>query len=59
MRENTSLHEGSSVLDLKSDNYFSCAVGRKRSKARYLLGSLDDVVTFLKDLAEFSRPLIN
>ncbi|KAJ9690829.1 hypothetical protein PVL29_013134 [Vitis rotundifolia] len=56
MRQKTSLHEGSSVLDLKGDNYFSCAVGRKRSKARYLLGSLDDVVTLIKDLAEFSRP---
>lgn len=56
VRENTSLHEGSSVLDLKSDNYFSCAVGRKQSKARYFLGSLEEVVTLLKDLAEFSRP---
>ncbi|KAK9267678.1 hypothetical protein L1049_010110 [Liquidambar formosana] len=49
-----SLQEGSSVLDLNGDNYFSCAVGRKRSKARYLLGSSDDVVTLLKELAEFS-----
>eukprot|EP00262_Sarcandra_glabra_P018119 TRINITY_DN6425_c0_g1_i5.p1 TRINITY_DN6425_c0_g1~~TRINITY_DN6425_c0_g1_i5.p1 ORF type:complete len:426 (+),score=93.42 TRINITY_DN6425_c0_g1_i5:40-1278(+) len=49
--ENMSWHEGSSVLDLKGDNYFSCAVGRKRSNARYLLGSSDEVVTFLKDLA--------
>lgn len=56
MRQKPSLHEGSSVLDLKGDNYFSCAVGRKRSKARYLLGSLDDVVMLIKDLAEFSRP---
>ena len=47
-----SLHEGSSVLDLKGDNYFSCSVGRKRSSARYLLGSSDDVVTLLKELAE-------
>ncbi|KAF8413646.1 hypothetical protein HHK36_001638 [Tetracentron sinense] len=46
--------EGSSVLDLKGENYFSCAVGRKRSKARYILGSSDDVVTFLKKLAEAS-----
>lgn len=56
MREKTSVQEGSSVLDLKGDNYFSCAVGRKRSKARYLVASLDDVVTLLKDLAEYSRP---
>lgn len=46
--------EGSSVLDLNGDNYFSCAVGRKRSTARYLLGSSEDVVTLLKDLAESS-----
>ncbi|KAM1959252.1 hypothetical protein FF1_004759 [Malus domestica] len=54
MRDKMSLHEGSSVLDLKGDNYFSCAVGRKRSSARYLLGSSDDVVTLLKELAEGS-----
>ncbi|EXB58281.1 Alpha,alpha-trehalose-phosphate synthase [UDP-forming] 1 [Morus notabilis] len=51
-RDRMSLHEGSSVLDLKGDNYFSCSVGRKRSSARYLLGSSDDVVTLLKELAE-------
>ena len=27
--------EGSSVLDLNGENYFSCAVGRKCSSARY------------------------
>ncbi|TVU20585.1 hypothetical protein EJB05_36799 [Eragrostis curvula] len=43
--------EGSSVLDLKGENYFSCAVGRKRSNARYLLNSSDEVVSFLKELA--------
>ncbi|KAJ4977088.1 hypothetical protein NE237_002194 [Protea cynaroides] len=43
-------HEGS-VLDLKGENYFSCAVGRKSSNARYLLNSSDEVVKFLKDLA--------
>lgn len=47
-----SLHEGSSVLDLKGDNYFSCAVARKRSNARYLLGTIDEVVTLLKWLSE-------
>ncbi|KAH1120710.1 hypothetical protein J1N35_003870 [Gossypium stocksii] len=41
-----------SVLDLKGDNYFSCAVGRKRTSARYLLGSSDDVVSFLSRLAK-------
>ncbi|KAK1399198.1 Alpha,alpha-trehalose-phosphate synthase (UDP-forming) [Heracleum sosnowskyi] len=41
-----------SVLDLKGENYFSCTVGRTRSNARYLLGSSDDVVSFLKELAE-------
>ncbi|XP_057967009.1 alpha,alpha-trehalose-phosphate synthase [UDP-forming] 1 [Malania oleifera] len=39
------------VLDLKGDNYFSCAVGRTRTSARYLLGSSDNVVQFLKNLA--------
>ncbi|KAG8637388.1 hypothetical protein MANES_15G116000v8 [Manihot esculenta] len=47
-----SVHEGSSVLDLKGENYFSCAVSRKRSNARYLLGTTDDVVTLLKQLAD-------
>ncbi|KAI4374670.1 hypothetical protein MLD38_012637 [Melastoma candidum] len=39
------------VLDLKGENYFSCAVGRTRTNARYLLSSSDDVVSFLKELA--------
>ncbi|KAL1118583.1 hypothetical protein V6Z11_D01G045700 [Gossypium hirsutum] len=47
-----------SVLDLKGDNYFSCAVGRKRTSARYLLGSSDDVVSFLSRLAKDMLPLI-
>ncbi|KVI02135.1 Glycosyl transferase, family 20 [Cynara cardunculus var. scolymus] len=42
------------VLDLKADNYFSCAVGRTRTNARYLLPTSDDVVSFLKDLAQAS-----
>ncbi|KAK8967942.1 Alpha,alpha-trehalose-phosphate synthase [UDP-forming] 1 [Platanthera guangdongensis] len=50
-QEITSWHEGSSVLDLKGDNYFSCSVGRKRSNARYLLNSSEDVLLFLKELA--------
>ncbi|KAL2343233.1 hypothetical protein Fmac_004518 [Flemingia macrophylla] len=53
-RDRMAVHEGSSVLDLKGDNYFSCAVGRKRSSARYLLKSSDDVVNLLSDLAEHS-----
>ncbi|XP_022715686.1 alpha,alpha-trehalose-phosphate synthase [UDP-forming] 1-like [Durio zibethinus] len=47
-----SLQEGSSVLDLQGDNYFSCSVARKRSNARYLLGSSDDVVKLLRGLAD-------
>ncbi|KAI3947905.1 hypothetical protein MKX01_034570 [Papaver californicum] len=52
--EKITWNEGSSVLDLKGENYFSCAVGRKRSNARYLLSSADDVITFLQDLASAS-----
>ncbi|PHT90106.1 Alpha,alpha-trehalose-phosphate synthase [UDP-forming] 1 [Capsicum annuum] len=51
LRDRMTVHEGSSVLDLKADNYFSCAVGRNCSEARYLLGSSADVVSLLKDLA--------
>lgn len=53
-RDRISLNEGSSVLDLKGDNYFSCAVSRKRSTARYLLKTSDDVVNLLSDLADHS-----
>ncbi|PWA65224.1 glycosyl transferase, family 20, Trehalose-phosphatase, HAD-like domain protein [Artemisia annua] len=42
------------VLDLKGDNYFSCAVGRTRTNARYLLPTSDDVVSFLRDLSRAS-----
>ncbi|CAI0475259.1 unnamed protein product [Linum tenue] len=45
-------HEGSSVLDLKGENYFSCAVSKKRTNARYLLRSSSDVVELLKELAD-------
>ncbi|XP_064938146.1 alpha,alpha-trehalose-phosphate synthase [UDP-forming] 1-like isoform X1 [Musa acuminata AAA Group] len=55
-QETMSWREGSSVLDLKGDNYFSCAVGRKHSNARYLLNSSDDVVFFLGELAEAAHP---
>ncbi|EPS62481.1 trehalose-6-phosphate synthase, partial [Genlisea aurea] len=40
------------VLDLKKENYFSCAVGRPRTNARYLLNTSDDVVAFLKELGD-------
>lgn len=53
-RDRIALHEGSSVLDLKGDNYFSCAVARKRSSARYLLKTSHDVVNLLNDLADHS-----
>lgn len=42
------------VLDLNKENYFSCAVGRTRTSARYTIGSSDDVVSFLTRLAEES-----
>lgn len=42
------------VLDLKGDNYFSCAVGRTRTNARYTLTKSDDVVAFLTELARAS-----
>ncbi|KAH1222952.1 Alpha,alpha-trehalose-phosphate synthase [UDP-forming] 1 [Glycine max] len=38
------------VLDLKKENYFSCAVGRTQTNARYTLASPDEVVAFLKEL---------
>lgn len=48
--ENISWH----VLDLKKENYFSCAVARTRTSARYLLKTSDDVVAFLKEMQEAS-----
>ncbi|KAH0849589.1 hypothetical protein HID58_096259 [Brassica napus] len=44
------------VLEHKGENYFSCAVGRTRTSARYLLGSPDDVVCFLEKLADTTVP---
>ncbi|KAM7265326.1 hypothetical protein ACFE04_003009 [Oxalis oulophora] len=44
------------ILDLKEDNYFSCAVGKNQTKARYLLPSQHDVVSFLKKLADAATP---
>ncbi|XP_058779486.1 alpha,alpha-trehalose-phosphate synthase [UDP-forming] 1 [Vicia villosa] len=44
------------VLDLKKENYFSCAVGRTQTNARFTLPSPDEVAEFLKKLAlESSR----
>lgn len=54
VQDRMTVHEGSSVLDLKAENYFSCAVGRKRSSARYLLGSPADVMFLLKELVDCS-----
>ncbi|CAI0475468.1 unnamed protein product, partial [Linum tenue] len=51
-RDDRASHEGSSVLDLKGENYFSCAVSKKRTNARYLLRSSSDVVELLKELAD-------
>nr|TKS06647.1 hypothetical protein D5086_0000121100 [Populus alba] len=56
VHDSMSLPEGSSVLDLKAENFFSCTVSRKQSDARYLLQSSDDVVTLLKELAESKSP---
>ncbi|KAJ6367916.1 hypothetical protein OIU78_000481 [Salix suchowensis] len=52
VHDRMSLPEGSSVLDLKAENFFSCTVSRKQSDARYLLQSSDDVVALLKELTE-------
>lgn len=66
-KKTTNLHYGNprrsspekvswNVLDLKEENYFSCSVGRPRSNARFILGSSDDVVLFMKQLANASFP---
>lgn len=47
------------VLDLKGENYFSCSVGRTRTNARYVLGSSDEVVSFLKELEGASLPTLS
>lgn len=48
-----------SVLDLKAENYFSCAVGRQRSAARYSLPSSEDVVAFLRAISSSCPKKIN
>lgn len=40
------------MLGVSTETYFSCAVARKRSTARYTLPSSDEVVTFFKALAD-------
>ncbi|KAL6506877.1 threalose-6-phosphate phosphatase [Orobanche hederae] len=50
-RSSTQSTASRNVLDLKRENYFSCAVGRSCTNARYLLDSTDEVVAFLKELA--------
>ncbi|KNA06421.1 hypothetical protein SOVF_181250 isoform B [Spinacia oleracea] len=54
--ENVVTYEGTTVLDLIGENYFSCAVGKKHSNARYVQGSSEDVVLLLKALAQVSSP---
>ncbi|CAA3029350.1 alpha,alpha-trehalose-phosphate synthase [UDP-forming] 1 [Olea europaea subsp. europaea] len=53
-RRSTSENISWNVLDLKKENYFSCAVGRTRTNARYLLNTSDDVVAFLEEMVEAS-----
>jgi len=43
------------VLDLKKENYFSCAVGRTQTNARYTLASPYEFVAFLKELHTLSQ----
>lgn len=49
------------IVDVHEDSYFSCAVGRKRSCARFALLSSDDVVrvleSFCPDQHVRSRPI--
>lgn len=53
--EMTVLHEEDSlILTLKSERYFSCAVGKKRSDARFFLGSGNDLIMLLEKLANSS-----
>ncbi|KAF9589773.1 hypothetical protein IFM89_028682 [Coptis chinensis] len=50
----TSADEKRLILNLKTENYFSCAVKRECSKARYKLESSDKVVELIKELAAVS-----
>jgi len=40
------------MIGVDTNTYFSCAVARKRSTARYSLPTSDEVVTFFKALAD-------
>ena len=40
-----------SILDLDGDHYFSCAVGRRRSQARFSMNTSEEVVSMLQTLA--------
>lgn len=40
-----------SVMNISAETYFSCAVGRKRSAARFSLPSSEEVVLLFKELA--------
>eukprot|EP00271_Cylindrocystis_brebissonii_P011686 TRINITY_DN29599_c0_g1_i1.p1 TRINITY_DN29599_c0_g1~~TRINITY_DN29599_c0_g1_i1.p1 ORF type:complete len:1058 (+),score=166.06 TRINITY_DN29599_c0_g1_i1:961-4134(+) len=41
-----------SIVDLGAESYFSCAVGRKRSLARFSLPSSDEVVALIRTFAD-------
>ena len=40
------------LVNVSADTYVSCAVGRKRSAARYFLENVNEVVSFVKSLAD-------
>ncbi|XP_024375261.1 alpha,alpha-trehalose-phosphate synthase [UDP-forming] 1 [Physcomitrium patens] len=40
------------LVNVSSDTYISCAVGKKRSSARYYLDTVNEVVSFVKSLAD-------
>ncbi len=50
--------DSSAVMNISADTYFSCAVGRKSSAARYSLSSTEEVVDFFQALANtYSKPV--
>jgi hypothetical protein len=50
--------DSSVVMNISADTYFSCAVGRKSSAARYSLSSTEEVVDFFQALANtYSIPV--
>jgi trehalose 6-phosphate synthase/phosphatase len=40
------------LVNVSADTYVSCAVGRKRSAARYFVENVNEVVSFVKSLAD-------